>query len=134
MAHSRETGVSWKPELPTAAQPSTRGGTAPGQEGGMTSVLFTNVRIFDGTGALAYPGEVLVQGNRISRISRGARARGDELGQVREGHLADLLLVDGDPVANIAVLQDAARLLGVMKDGVFHKDPQKGPARGRFSR
>jgi hypothetical protein len=21
-----------------------------------------------------------------------------------------------------------------MKDGVFHKDPQKGPARGRFSR
>ena len=40
----------------------------------MTSVLFTNVRIFDGTGALAYPGEVLVQGNRISRIARGARA------------------------------------------------------------
>jgi hypothetical protein len=37
----------------------------------MTSVLFTNVRIFDGTGALPYPGEVLVQGNRISRISRG---------------------------------------------------------------
>ena len=40
----------------------------------MTSVLFTNVRIFDGTGALPYPGEVLVQGNRISRISRGAQA------------------------------------------------------------
>jgi imidazolonepropionase-like amidohydrolase len=57
-----------------------------------------------------------------------------ELGVVKAGALADLLLVDGDPVANIAVLQDAARLLGVMKDGVFHKDPQKGPARGRFSR
>jgi hypothetical protein len=28
----------------------------------MTSVLFTNVRVFDGTGALAYPGEILVQG------------------------------------------------------------------------
>ena len=62
MAHSRETGVSWKPELPTAAQHPTRGGAAPRQEGGMTSVLFTNVRIFDGTGALAYPGEILVQG------------------------------------------------------------------------
>src|SRR5216684_7380973 len=60
--------------------------------------------------------------------------RGDELGQVQEGHLADLLLVDGDPVANVAVLQDGARLIGVMKDGFFHKDPQKGPARGRFSR
>ena len=45
MAHSRETGVSWKPELPTAAQPPIRGGAAPGQAGGMTTVLFTNVRI-----------------------------------------------------------------------------------------
>ena len=52
MAHPRETGVSWKPELPTAAQPSIRGGAAPGQEGGMTSVLFTNVRIFDGTSSV----------------------------------------------------------------------------------
>jgi imidazolonepropionase-like amidohydrolase len=60
--------------------------------------------------------------------------RGDELGQIREGHLADLLLVDGDPVANIAVLQDGARLLAVMKDGAFHRDPQTGPAHGRFSR
>jgi hypothetical protein len=41
----------------------------------MTSVLFTNVRIFGGTGAQAYPGEVLVQGNRISRIGRGALSR-----------------------------------------------------------
>ena len=40
----------------------------------MTSVLFTNVRIFDGSGAAPYAGEVLVQGNRISRIAHGARA------------------------------------------------------------
>ena len=74
MTHPCETGVSQKPELPSAAQHPTRGGAAPRQEAAMTSVLFTNVRIFDGTGALPYPGEVLVQGNRISRISRGARA------------------------------------------------------------
>ena len=60
--------------------------------------------------------------------------RGHELGEIKEGHLADLLLVDGDPLANLAVLQDETKLLGVMKDGAFHKDPQKGPARGRFSR
>ena len=42
-------------------------------------------------------------------------------------------LVDGDPLANLAVLQDRSRLLGIMKDGAFHKDPQKGPARGRLS-
>ncbi|MET0849597.1 MAG: amidohydrolase family protein, partial [Candidatus Rokuibacteriota bacterium] len=40
----------------------------------MTSVLFTNVRIIDGTGAQPYPGEVLVQGNRISRVGRGPRS------------------------------------------------------------
>src|SRR5688572_16911583 len=40
----------------------------------MTSVLFTNVRVIDGTGAPPYAGEVLVQGNRITRVARGSRA------------------------------------------------------------
>ena len=31
----------------------------------MGSYLFTNVRILDGSGAGAYAGEVLVQGNRM---------------------------------------------------------------------
>jgi imidazolonepropionase-like amidohydrolase len=39
-----------------------------------TSVLFTNVRIIDGTGAQPVSGEVLVQGNRISRVGRGPRS------------------------------------------------------------
>lgn len=49
--------------------------------------------------------------------------QGDELGQVKPGYLADLLLVDGDPLADITVLQDRDRLLGIMKDGQFHKRP-----------
>ncbi len=40
----------------------------------MGNVLFTNARIFDGTGAQPFPGEVLVQGNRILKVGRGARA------------------------------------------------------------
>jgi imidazolonepropionase-like amidohydrolase len=52
--------------------------------------------------------------------------RAHELGQVREGYLADLLLVDGDPLADIRILQDKAKILAVMKDGVFHRAP---PAR-----
>src|SRR5229473_423949 len=55
--------------------------------------------------------------------------RGGELGQVREGYLADLLLVDGDPLANIALLQEPSRLLAVMKNGVFHKEPEIRSAR-----
>ncbi|WP_374442408.1 amidohydrolase family protein [Stella sp.] len=52
--------------------------------------------------------------------------RGGELGQVRPGYLADLLLVDGDPARDIAILQDRERLLAIMQDGRFHKRP---PAR-----
>jgi imidazolonepropionase-like amidohydrolase len=48
---------------------------------------------------------------------------GDELGLVKEGYLADLLLVDGDPVADIRIMQDKARLLMIMKDGAYHKAP-----------
>jgi imidazolonepropionase-like amidohydrolase len=59
--------------------------------------------------------------------------RGHELGQVRDGYLADLLLVDGDPLADITVLQDPARILAVMKDGVFHKEPEVASARTRRS-
>src|SRR3981081_648777 len=40
----------------------------------MPNVLFTNVRIIDGSGAQPYSGEVLVQGNRIARVAKGVRA------------------------------------------------------------
>jgi imidazolonepropionase-like amidohydrolase len=48
--------------------------------------------------------------------------RARELGSVREGYLADLLVVDGDPIADIAILRDRARLLAVMKGGALVKD------------
>lgn len=51
--------------------------------------------------------------------------RPGELGVVREGALADVLLVDGDPLADIALLQDRGKLLAIMKDGAFHKAPSR---------
>ena len=48
---------------------------------------------------------------------------GDELGLIKEGYLADLLIVDSDPVQDVSILQDSSRLLGIMKDGGFHKRP-----------
>ena len=61
--------------------------------------------------------------------------RGHELGAVKDGYLADLLLVDGDPLANLAILRDPKRILAVMKDGVFAKAPSIAPERnwGRTS-
>ena len=36
---------------------------------------------------------------------------------------AKAILVDGNPVANVKLLQDANKLLMIMKDGQFHKEP-----------
>lgn len=55
--------------------------------------------------------------------------RPHELGQIKDGYLADLLLIDGDPLADITVLQKADRLLAVMKDGEFHKSPMVAEGR-----
>ena len=46
----------------------------------------------------------------------------EKLGAVQEGYLADLLLVDGDPLADLSVLLDTNRLVAIMKDGQFHKN------------
>ena len=49
--------------------------------------------------------------------------RPGELGVVTAGALADLLLVDGDPLADIAILQNRNALRMIMKDGALHKAP-----------
>jgi imidazolonepropionase-like amidohydrolase len=69
--------------------------------------------------ATALGGEIMMMGN--------------ELGQVKPGYLADLILVDGNPLANVKILQDADKLLAIMKDGAFHKVPQTGQAAQRQS-
>jgi imidazolonepropionase-like amidohydrolase len=70
--------------------------------------------------ATRYGGEIMMQGK--------------ELGQVKEGFLADMLLIDGDPLANLALLRDPSRILAVMKDGTFYKSPDIAEARSRWSR
>ena len=43
--------------------------------------------------------------------------RSDEIGTVEAGKLADLLIVDGDPVADIRMLEDRSRFIAVMQGG-----------------
>jgi imidazolonepropionase-like amidohydrolase len=46
-----------------------------------------------------------------------------KLGVIQEGALADLLLVDGDPIANIKLLEDSSKnILVIMKDGKVYKN------------
>jgi imidazolonepropionase-like amidohydrolase len=76
------------------------------------------------------PMEAIQAGTRLGGQIMGM---GDELGQIKEGYLADLLLIDGDPVANVRILQEKDRLLAIMKDGKFHKKPQMQEQRRRLT-
>lgn len=44
--------------------------------------------------------------------------RGQELGTLEAGKLADVLVVDGDPIKDIRVLQDRSRFIAVMQGGI----------------
>ncbi|WP_020654217.1 metal-dependent hydrolase family protein [Massilia niastensis] len=57
-----------------------------------------------------------------TRLGGEIMMRGDELGQIQPGFLADLVLVDGDPLCDLRILTDPARIAMVMQDGVIHKD------------
>jgi len=59
----------------------------------------------------------------VAATKHGGEVMDLEVGLVREGWLADLLLVDGDPTQDVTVLQDKDRIPAVMKDGVFHRAP-----------
>jgi imidazolonepropionase-like amidohydrolase len=57
----------------------------------------------------------------MTRDGGAAMDMPEELGQIQEGFLADLLLVDGDPLEDPLVLLDRDKLQVVMKDGIIHK-------------
>jgi imidazolonepropionase-like amidohydrolase len=51
----------------------------------------------------------------------------DRIGTVEPGKLADLVLVDGDPLDDIGVLQERSRIVMVMKAGAIYKDLSRRP-------
>ncbi len=60
------------------------------------------------------PADLVRWGTRHGAAMMG---RAHELGAVEAGYLADLLVVDGDPLADIAVLADRAHLVAVVQGG-----------------
>ena len=73
------------------------------------------------------PGEVLKMATgdngQLLALSGLRNPYAGKLGVVEEGALADLLLVNGDPVANIKLIEDpATNFLVIMKDGKIYKN------------
>jgi len=61
-----------------------------------------------------------------TRHGAALMGKSDEIGSIEPGKLADLLVVDGDPLADITILGDTNRLLAIIKGGVFVKDTLEG--------
>ncbi|WP_299141154.1 amidohydrolase family protein [uncultured Tateyamaria sp.] len=59
-------------------------------------------------------------------VGQSLMGRSDDLGQVKEGFLADLLLVRGDVTQDVSLLQHQDNLAMIMKDGKVFKDPRSG--------
>jgi imidazolonepropionase-like amidohydrolase len=55
----------------------------------------------------------------VSSTLNGAKACGleNQLGSIQKGKLADIIIVDGDPLTNVAVLQDQQRIRMVIFEG-----------------
>lgn len=56
----------------------------------------------------------------------GCLGMDDRIGTIEAGKLADLIVVDGDPLADIALLQDKERIRLVMKEGRVYLDRISG--------
>jgi imidazolonepropionase-like amidohydrolase len=74
------------------------------------------------------PSEALQCGTRIGGQVMGL---GNELGQVKEGYIADLLLVDGDPLADVDLVVHEKNLHVIMKEGSLYKDYSAAEVRER---
>ena len=67
-----------------------------------------------------------------TRNAAEAIGRGDELGTLEPGKLADLIVVDGDPLEDIALLQERENVTLVVKDGRVAVDRRPGEERFLF--
>jgi len=61
----------------------------------------------------------------IASTSAAARLIGiqDQVGTIAKGKQADLVLVDGNPLRRIELLQGRSRIVGVMQAGKFVSGP-----------
>lgn len=65
------------------------------------------------------PMESIIAATRTAATALGI---GDQIGTIEVGKIADLLIVDGDPLHDLRVLEDADRILGIVQNGEMKVD------------
>ena len=63
----------------------------------------------------------------VAATKNGAKAcfMGDNTGTIEPGKYADIIIVAGNPLENIAVLQDSEKIVTVMLEGKLEKQSLK---------
>jgi len=74
------------------------------------------------------PMEAIVAATRTNATAFGW----DDVGTLETGRRADLIIVDGNPLADIGILSDPERITAVYKDGVLVERHQPEPSRLRM--
>jgi imidazolonepropionase-like amidohydrolase len=72
------------------------------------------------------PMEAILTATRNAAIAIG---KGSTLGTIEKDKLADIVIVDGNPLDDIRVLQERERIVTVMKEGDVYIDRRKGQPR-----
>jgi imidazolonepropionase-like amidohydrolase len=75
------------------------------------------------------PAETLIAATRHGSYVMGMP---DQIGVIRAGALADILLLDGDPLADIKILQNRDAIVTIMKDGQLYKHVSRAGDSGRI--
>jgi imidazolonepropionase-like amidohydrolase len=55
----------------------------------------------------------------VTKTGAEIMSRGNEFGTLEKGKLADVLVVDGDVLADIRLLEDRSKLIAVMQGGII---------------
>jgi imidazolonepropionase-like amidohydrolase len=93
----------------------TQGPGRRGEESTLSKTLFTNVMIFDGSGEGLFPGQVLVEGNHISKVAHAPGEIAPEGAEVIDGNQATLMPGMTEAHAHITMFDIASlKELGVM--------------------
>ncbi len=79
----------------------------------MPGTQFEHARLLDGTGAAPRPEWAVAD----TRVNAEILRAGDDLLSPEQGKLADLIVVDGDPLDALSILEDPENIHAVMLSG-----------------
>ena len=129
---ARLAGVKAQFEYSVSMLPKMRAGDQPLPRGRLRIRHDAPRRLRVGDGGLREVRHAADRGHAVGHAKRGSRDGPPRygIGEIKEGKLADLIVVDGDPTDDVLVFRDPGNVQLVLKDGQVEKDLLSAACRG----